>query len=122
MKQLIKRQTTDRVVMIGDPIPLRQKRVKDVTLASYNYKNASAVPATGQITSSALQIRISEFDGNGIFHGEGLDKVQIGNTITIGTQSALITTQPIETSGYFFFDVDVWPLLADGVYNVSITP
>jgi hypothetical protein len=122
MRQLIKRQTTERVVMVGDFIPLRQKREKDVTLAEYNYKNANAVPSAGQITSGGLQIRINEFDANHIFHGEGLDRVTIGNTITIGTQSAVITTAPIETSGYFFFDVDAWPLLADGKYNVSITP
>lgn len=120
--QLIKRQVTSRVTMIGDFIAGRQKRVDDVTLAQYNFRNVSAVPALGQITHSALQLRISEFDHNAVYHGEGLRKVAIGNTVTIGTQSAVITTTPIETSGYFFFDVDAWPLLPDGLYTVSITP
>jgi len=121
MKRLIKNQVTDRVVMLGDWIPLRMARAP-VTAANYNYVNASRVPAHGEITTTGVQLRINNVDSDGVDHGAYLSHVKIGDTVTINGQSATITTDPIWTSsGYWYFDVDAWPFMADGNYEVTIT-
>jgi len=80
MKRLIKNQVTDRVVMLGDWIPLRMARAP-VTAANYNYVNASRVPAHGEITTTGVQLRINNVDSDGVDHGAYLSHVKNGDIV-----------------------------------------
>ena len=119
MKALIKRQVTNRVVTLGDPIPGRQWR-GPLAGAPYHNETQNAVPATAHITATGTQVRVSAFDALGRNHTGPLSSLDVGDTFTAGTQTGTLTAAPIETSGYFILELDAWPLLPDGDYLCTL--
>ena len=117
--------TVGRVVPAGDPIAYPKQDVIPVTGAPYSYIN-QAIPgaATGTVYHNApnLTLDISSLDKNGVNHYTLLETLPPGATITIGTQSALMTVKPTYVGGGMWnLVVDAWPALPDGNYNITIT-
>ena len=92
---------------------------KPLTAALYHYKTQNAVPAQGNITCTATQVRINGIDLYDIDHSASIATLKPGDSIIIGPQTGVIVLGPVETSGYFIFDMATWPALADGDYSVS---
>jgi len=91
-----------------------------ITFARYDYKTVGAVPAVGNVNSTNLQVRINAIDKDGKNHAGPFSRLQIGDSIFVGTQEGILTAEPIETSGYFILETAAWPLLADGEYDVTL--
>jgi hypothetical protein len=91
-----------------------------ITFARYDYKTVSSVPATGNINSTGLQVRVNDVDKDGQNHAGPLSRLNVGDSIFVGTQEGIITAEAIQTSGYTILEVASWPLLADGEYFVTL--
>jgi hypothetical protein len=91
-----------------------------VLAALYDYKTVGAVPAAGNITSSALQVRVHHLDKTGLDASEQLRSLAVGDSVIVGVQEGVLTALPIETSGYFILEVAAWPALADGEYYAAL--
>jgi hypothetical protein len=91
-----------------------------IVSARYDYKTVGAVPATGNITSTGVQVRINNIDKDGVDHNTALSNIGVGDSIFVGAQEGVIAIHPIYTSGYWIFDMVSWPALADGEYAVKL--
>jgi len=93
--------------------------------APFAYVN-QAIPgaATGTIyhNSPELFITISSLDGNGINHYNLLAALSTGDTITVATQTGVLTG-PTEYMGgaMWKIPVDTWPSIINGNYLVTVT-
>lgn len=98
-----------------------QSNILYITSAVYNYKNQHAAPAAGVInTSVGTQVRVNAIDVDGRNNSNGLRALKIGDILIVDAQQGVLVDLPIEASGYFILEVDVWPLLPDGQYYASL--
>lgn len=128
MKALIKRQVTNRVVKVGEPISFRRK-VSIANGATYFVVNSSAtVAAAGEIhlPPSGLTIRASKFDMSGADLAAQIATLKAGDILTfsqagveIGTMT--LTTAPILTADTFSFAVNAITSYSNGPYTVKAT-
>jgi hypothetical protein len=88
--------------------------------ARYDYKTLNSVPASGQITVTGTQIRINNIDKDNINHDGPFSRLNVGDNLIINGVSAEIAVEPIETSGYWIFDVVSWAGLPDAEYFVTL--
>ncbi len=124
MRALIRDQVTNRVVRRGDPISPRQKISVPVSGALYHYlTTTSQNPPPGWIyaASGGLLLRINATDADGRYHGESIPALKAGDTISIGANTGTVQDPPINSGpGVFSVAVDVWPVLANGDYTVTV--
>jgi hypothetical protein len=121
--QLIKRQVTNRVTMIGDWIAGRQVR-SPLVGSRYLYENRTPPGAAiGTIYHNAgegeLYINSQDLDGNN--HYNVIGSLNIGDKLTVGTQTAALILRPAYVGGglwQLFFAS--WPPLVNGEYLVSV--
>jgi len=117
---------TQRVFKAGETITYRNK-IKDAPLVGvpYVYKNQPiAGGATGTIYNNSPDpvLHISSLDNNGTNHYDNIQHLQIGDSITVGTQTGTLVLRPTYIGGGMWsFDLTSWPFLADGTYTVSVT-
>ena len=84
----------------------------------YQYVNTSDInPPAGRIHSTSNILRFNEVDKNGNLRDLG--QLVSGDSITVGTQTATLTADPIFQSPVWRLTVDAWPMLADGDYICS---
>lgn len=121
--QLIKRQVTARVTMIGDFIAGRQQRAP-LTGNRYLYENRtppSAAVGTVYHNAPELILYVNSQDLDGENHYNAISALEIGDKITIGTQSAILTLRPAYFGGGVWqLFVDAWPALVNGEYLVKV--
>jgi hypothetical protein len=120
---LIKRSVTQRVVKIGEPIPLRHKRGK-LAGAPYNVVNTSSItPGSGQlyIPPSGLTLRINGWDLAGNDNTAYISTLRAGDTINIGAVPAVLAGTPIFNMGVVELFVVALPVVADGNYIITVT-
>jgi hypothetical protein len=123
MKFLIKRQVTDRVVTIGDPIPLRHNR-GELEGAPYNVVNTSSItPGSGQlyIPPSGLMLRMDGWDAAGNDNTAYISTLRGGDTINIGAVPTVLVQPPIFNTGVFSLSVVALPVVTDGQYLITVT-
>lgn len=123
MIKMIKRQVTDRVIMLGDYIPLRHKRGK-LAGSPYNVFNTSSItPGAGQlyIPPSGLTLRIDGWDAAGNDNTAFISTLRAGDTIHIGTVPAVLAGIPIFNTGVFALFVESLPVVVDGLYLITVT-
>ena len=93
------------------------------THATYEYRTSpSALPPSGFIymEDGGFLLRINEVGARGNDHSYVLSQLRTGDTITVGPQTAQITGPAVGNSGVWSVPVNLWPLLADDLYNVSV--
>lgn len=123
MKELIKRQVTDRVVMKGAFIPLRHERGR-LNGAPYTVVNtSSAVTTEGKlhIPPSGLTLRINAFDNNGADNSAYISSLRAGDKINIGSTPVTLVNSPIHNSGTYSLFVEALPSVVNGDYLITVT-
>lgn len=103
-------------------VPPREVTVEQLG-ATYEYRtNASATPPAGFIymADGGLLLRVNEIGARGNNNGYILAQLRAGDTITVGPQTAQITGPAVWNTGVCSVPVNLWPLLADGLYTVTV--
>ena len=95
-----------------------------IVSARYNYLTNAGIPAAGYISAGSAsvpnQVRINEVDKDGIDHNGPFSRLRAGDSVWVGTQEGVIEHEPIDAGGYYIFDMVSWPVMTDGIYDVTL--